>query len=180
MNIYHFPPQASALTADRFRQLAIYAGMFWLLAYGVLTLHARLDITSSGRLFSEARMVATGAGGMLLFSILLLWDRIAGLRALLRLKMLALAIGGACAIMYAVRLIVAAQFGDFGATELADGGRWVIAWAGYFLASVSSFVTWQTARDAGQLRQTIAAAGGAAPDYECADALYASVSQPPV
>ena len=141
------------------------AALFWLVAYAVLTVHAKLDATSTGLVFSEARAIATAAGTALLLGILLLWERMGALELMLRLKMAALAIGASCAIMYAVRIIVAREFGNYGATELADGGRWVIAWAGYFLATVSTWVAWTAMREADRLRAEL----GQGARYECAD-----------
>lgn len=150
---------------QRMRAFLTAAILFWLLAYAVLTVNASLDPASSGRLFSEARLIATAAGTALLLGILLFWEWTGGLGLMIRLRMATLAIGSACAIMYAVRIVVAREFGIYGATELADGGRWVIAWAGYFLATVSTWVAWRAMREADALRAQVAAAG----DYECAD-----------
>lgn len=128
------------------------ASLFWIAAYVVLTVHAKLDATSTGALFSEARTIATAAGTAMLLSILMLWERLGTLDIMLRLKMVAMAIGASCVAMYAVRLVVAREFGNYGDTELADGGRWVIAWAGYFLATVSTYVAWTAIRDADAVR----------------------------
>lgn len=141
------------------------AATFWAFAYAVLSVHAKLDPNSQGLLISEGRIISTAAGTALLLGILMLWDRLGSLETMVRLKMVALAIGASCAAMYAVRLIVAREFGSYGATELADGGRWVIAWAGYFLATVSTTIAWTTMREADALR----AAAGRNAGYECAD-----------
>ena len=141
------------------------AAMFWAFAYAVLSVHAKLDPNSQGLLISEGRIISTAAGTALLLGILLLWDRLGSLETMLRLKMVALAIGASCAAMYAVRLIVAREFGNYGATELADGGRWVIAWAGYFLATVSTTIAWTSMREAEALRAAARVRAG----YECAD-----------
>ena len=130
------------------------AAVFWLFAYAVLSVHAKLDPTSQGLLISEGRIIATAAGTALLLGILMLWDRLGALETMVRLKMVALAIGASCVAMYAVRLIVAREFGNYGPTELADGGRWVIAWAGYFLATVSTTIAWTAMREADALRAT--------------------------
>lgn len=157
-----FAPAASGPQTTTFIGVA---ALFWLVAYAVLTVHAMLDPTSSGQLFSEARTIATAAGTTLLLGILMLWERMGTLELMLRLKMAALAIGASCVAMYAVRLIVAREFGNYGTTELADGGRWVIAWAGYFLATVSTWVARTAMRDADALRAELGRGAG----YECAD-----------
>lgn len=141
------------------------AGLFWLFAYAVLTLHAKLDVTSSGLWISEARIIATAAGTALLLGMLMLWERMGSLRLMMRVRMAALAIGASCMVMYAVRIIVAREFGNYGATELADGGRWVIAWAGYFLATVSTYVAWTSMREVACLRAQLRGSSG----YERAD-----------
>lgn len=141
------------------------AGLFWLFAYAVLTVHAKLDMTSSGLWISEARIIATAAGTALLLGILMMWERMGGMRLMLRIRMAALAVGASCVVMYAVRIVVAREFGNYGATELADGGRWVIAWAGYFLATVSTYVAWTSMREVACLRAKLRIARG----YERAD-----------
>ena len=159
--------RAIAASADN-QRMTLHLGIaavFWALAYAVLSLHAKLDPTSQGLLISEGRIIATAAGTALLLGILMLWDRLGSLEMMLRLRMVVLAIGASCVAMYAVRLIVAREFGNYGPTELADGGRWVIAWAGYFLAAVSTTIAWTSMREADALR---AAARGCA-GYECAD-----------
>ena len=156
---------APAMSGQRTTNFIGVAALFWLIAYAVLTVHATLDPTSSGHLFSEARTIATAAGTALLLGILMLWERMGALELMLRLKMAALAIGASCVVMYAVRLIVARELGTYGATELADGGRWVIAWAGYFLATVSTWVAWTAMREADALRAELGGGAG----YECAD-----------
>jgi hypothetical protein len=149
-------------------RLNVYLGVaaiFWVIAYAVLSVYAKLDPASQGQLVSEARFLSTAAGTALLLGILLLWDRLGALETLLRVKMVALAIGASCATMYAVRLIAAREFGSYGATELADGGRWVIAWAGYFLATVSTTIAWKSMREMDALQAVV----GRSADYECAD-----------
>jgi hypothetical protein len=153
------------MRGQRMHAFLVAAALFWLFAYAVLTVNATLDPTSSGRLFSEARLIATAAGTALLLGVLLFWEWTGALDLMVRLRMAALAIGAACTAMYAVRLFVAHQFGNYGATELADGGRWVIAWAGYFLATVSIWVAWRAMREADALRAQLGRAGR----YECAD-----------
>lgn len=156
------------------------AGLFWLLAYAVLTVNAKLDLTSSGLWISEARIIATAAGTALLLGMLMLWDRMGGLSLMLRIRMAALAIGASCVIMYAVRIVVAREFGNYGDTELADGGRWVIAWAGYFLATVSTTIAWIAIREGDVLRAHLASAAPSsrepAADYEWYDNPFDTVN----
>lgn len=111
--------------------------LFWLLAYGLLTIRSMFDPASSGDLFSTARFVATACGAGLLAGICILWDRSQTFSLLVRLRMLALAIGAAVAIMYGVRMLTAELFGQFGARESADALRWLIAWSGWFVAAVA-------------------------------------------
>ena len=68
--------KAVAMSGQRMTNFIGVAALFWLFAYAVLTVHATLDPTSSGRLISEARLIATAAGTALLLGILLLWERI--------------------------------------------------------------------------------------------------------
>lgn len=111
--------------------------LFWLLAYGLLSTRSLLDPTSSGALISGARLFATGCGALMLAAICLLWDRSAALSLLIRLRMLALAIGASVALMYAVRLLAAKLFGQFGERESADALNWLISWSGWFVAAVA-------------------------------------------
>lgn len=113
---------------------------FWLIAYVLLTVRSLLDPTSSGELFSAARLVATACGAGLLAGICILWDRSATARLLVRLRMLTLAIGASVAVMYGVRLLTAELFGQFGARETADALRWLIAWSGWFVAAIALWV----------------------------------------
>lgn len=117
--------------------LAGAALLFWLIAYGLLTFRSVLDPASSGDLLSAARFVATACGAGLLAGICILWDRSQTFSLLVRLRMLALAIGGAVVIMYGVRMLTAELFGQFGARESADALRWLIAWSGWFVAAVA-------------------------------------------
>jgi hypothetical protein len=154
-----------AISLGRFERRFNICAVFWGLAYIVLTVHALLDPTSSGLVLSGPRFLATAAGATMLFAILLLWDRTVALQIMLRVQLAALAIGSGCAAMYAVRLFVALEFGNYGPSELADGGRWVIAWAGYFLAAVSTTIAWQAIAENAQLRRLAASRSG----YETAD-----------
>lgn len=119
------------------RAVAGAALLFWLVAYGLLTIRSMLDPTSSGDLLSAARLVATACGAGLLAGICILWDGSQALSLLVRLRMLALAIGAAVAIMYGVRMLTAELFGQFGVRESADALRWLIAWSGWFVAAVA-------------------------------------------
>lgn len=111
--------------------------LFWLVAYGLLSIRSILDPASSGDLLSAARFVATAFGAGLLAGICVLWDRSQTFSLLVRLRMLALAIGAAVVIMYGVRMLTAEWFGQFGARESADALRWLIAWSGWFVAAVA-------------------------------------------
>jgi hypothetical protein len=113
------------------------AVLFWLVAYSLLSIRSILDPASSGDLLSAARFVATAFGAGLLAGICVLWDRSQTFSLLVRLRMLALAIGAAVFIMYGVRMLTAEWFGQFGARESADALRWLIAWSGWFVAAVA-------------------------------------------
>jgi hypothetical protein len=125
------------------RHTSVVAGAalaFWLVAYVLLTVRSLLDPTSSGELVSAARFAATACGAGLLAGICILWEHSETKGLLVRLRMLALAIGASVATMYGVRLLTAELFGQFGDRETADALRWLIAWSGWFVAAVALWV----------------------------------------
>jgi hypothetical protein len=144
------------------------AALFWLVAYGLLTVRSMLDPASSGELVSAARLVATACGAGLLAGICILWDRSQTFSLLVRLRMLALAIGAAVAIMYGVRLLTAELFGQFGARESADALRWLIAWSGWFVAAVALWMARPGLLRASQAAAVPSATSVATP-YEASD-----------
>lgn len=146
--------------------LAGAALLFWLVAYGLLTIRSMLDPASSGELLSAARFVATACGAGLLAGICILWDRSQTFSLLVRLRMLALAIGGAVVIMYGVRMLTAELFGQFGARESADALRWLIAWSGWFVAAIAF---WMARSGLGAAVNAPAPVAAADSDYAVSD-----------
>ncbi len=173
----HRPDAKLHFSPVSFEIKLLIAALFWVSGYAILAVRAMLEGNGSPPPFSEARLVATLAGAALLLGVMLLWERTHSNGLGTRVAILAGAIVVACAAMFMVRLATAQMFGLFGPSELADGGRWLIAWAGYFLAAVSSFVAFAAVRHA-----HIASKPGAAvaqppvpQDYECADDIYTMI-----
>ncbi len=174
------PDGPIAFRAVSFEIKLLIAALFWVIGYAILAVRAALADDGGPPPFSEARLVATLAGSAMLLGIMLLWERLHGTGLASRIAVLGGALVVACAAMFAVRLAVAQVYGLFGPSEFADGGRWLIAWAGYFLAAVSSYVAFAAVK-AAELAATLpCAATGAATGYECADDVFALPSNQPV
>jgi hypothetical protein len=170
-------PSGAAPAAVAFEIKLLIAALFWVGGYAILAVRATLTGDGSPPFFSEARLVATLAGAALLLGVMLLWEAVQGTAWPTRLALFAAALLAACAAMFVVRLATAQVFGLFGPTELADGANWLIAWAGYFLAAVTSFVAFAALRHADALGKIAVAEPEVAVshDYECADDVYTMI-----